>query len=189
MTRTAKLAMVRFGHGRGPELRILICCSQYFRRALTRITAFWAIDHRNPQMEFNAPRLPASCLESEIQPDAVIERQEETHLVFRENLVEPQPGQSKYAGRTQNTFKVGDRVCLAPKHLGTTRPSKMLEYKHTGPYAVSRIMNQNTYKLDWPNIAHNHNIFHMSLTDRYSPPIAEQHASHCPRRIVGQVGD
>jgi hypothetical protein len=86
-------------------------------------------------MQLKAPKPPASHLKSEIQADAVLDRQEETHRVLRENLLEAQKRQSKYAGGKEITFKVGDKVWLSTKHL-TTRPSKKLDYMRTGPYTV-----------------------------------------------------
>jgi len=153
------------------------------------MTPCWALYHRNPQMQFKATKPPASHLKSEIQPDAVLKGLEETHRVLRENLVEAQKLQSKYAGGKEITFKVGDKVWLSTKHLRTTRPSKKLDYKRTGPYTVSRIINKNAYKLHLPNTMRNHNVFHVSLLDRYAPPVAGQPPSEPQLTIVDDAGE
>jgi hypothetical protein len=75
------------------------------------------------------------------------------------------------------TFKVGEKVWLSTRHFRTTRPSKKLDYKRTGPYAVSKVISKNSYKLDLPNAMQNHNVFHVSLLDRYTPPVAGQPVS------------
>jgi len=157
--------------------------------ASTRMTPFWALYHRNPQMQCKAPKPPASHLKSEIQPDAVLEGLEETHRVLRENLLEPQKRQSKYAGGKEITFNVGDKVWLSTKHLRTTRPSKKLDYKRTGPYTVSKIINKNAYKLDLPNTMRNHNVFHISLLDWYASPVAGQPRSEPQPMIVDDAGE
>jgi hypothetical protein len=157
--------------------------------ASTRMTPFWALYHRNPQMQFKAPKPPTSHLKSEIREDAVLKGLEETHRVLRENLLEAQQRQSKLAGGKEINFKVGDEVWLSTKYLRTTMPSKKLDYKRTGPYTVSRIINQNAYKLDLLNTMCNNNVFHVSLLDRYAPPVAGQPPSEPQPRIVDDAGD
>ena len=53
----------------------------------------------------------------------------------------------------------------------------MLDYKRTGPYTVRKIIDQNAYKLDLPSTMRNHNVFHVSLLDRYTPPVRGQPSS------------
>jgi len=50
----------------------------------------------------------------------------------------------------------------------TSRPSKKLDFKRTGPYTVSKIINKNAYKLDLQSTMRNHNVFHVSLLDHYT---------------------
>ena len=68
-------------------------------------------------------------------------------------------------------FDVGDMVWLATRHIRTTRTSKKLDYKHTGPFKVRQVINDNAYKLDLPATMWIHNVFHVSLLDRYTPPV------------------
>jgi hypothetical protein len=140
-------------------------------------------------MQCNAPNPPASHLKSEIQGDAVLEGLEDTHQVLRKNILEAQKRQSKYAGGKEITFKVGDKVWLSTKHLWTTRPVKNLDYKRTGLYMVNRFINKNAYKLDLPNTMRNHNVFHISLLDRYAPPVAGQPLSELQPTIVDDSGE
>jgi hypothetical protein len=72
------------------------------------------------------------------------------------------------------TFGVGDEVWLSTRNLKTSRPSKKLEYKRAGPYTVSKIINKNAYTPDLPKTMRNHNIFHVSLLDPYTPPAKGQ---------------
>jgi hypothetical protein len=140
--------------------------------ALTRMTPFWAMYHRNPEMQFKAPK--ASHLKSEIQADATLEGLAETLRTLCENILEAQQRQTKYAGGKEITFNIGDKVWLSTKHFRTTRSSEKLDYKRAGPYTVSKVINRNAYKLDLPKTMRNHNVFHVSQLDRYTPPVSGQ---------------
>jgi hypothetical protein len=138
-----------------------------------RMTPFWANCHYHPVMQFKAPKQPSS-LKSEIQADTFAAGLEETHQTLRRNLQEAQAHQIKYAGGREVVFEVGDKVWLSTRHFRTTRPSKELDYKRTGPYTLSKVINKNAYQLDLPYTIRKHNVFHVSLLDRYTPPTAGQ---------------
>ena len=69
------------------------------------------------------------------------------------------------------TFAVGDTVWLSTRNLKKSGPSKKLDYKHTGPYMVTKTINKNAYKLDLPSTMRNYNFFHVSLLDHYIPQV------------------
>jgi len=73
----------------------------------TRMTPFWALYQRHPKMQFRAPKAPAN-LKSEIQVDTVIEALEVTHRILRENILDAQQLETKYAGRKEIAIEVGD---------------------------------------------------------------------------------
>jgi len=81
------------------------------------------------------------------------------------------------------TFEVGNEVWLSTRHFRTTRPSKKLDYKCTGPYTVSKIINKNAYKLDLPKTMRNHNVFHVSQLDHHTPPVVGQPSSE-PHPVI-----
>jgi hypothetical protein len=80
-------------------------------------------------------------------------------------------------------------VWLSTKHFRTTRPTKKLDYKRAGPYTVSQIINQNAYKLDLTKTMWNHNVFHVSQLDRYTPLVVGQPPSEPQPTIVDEPGD
>ena len=53
---------------------------------------------------------------------------------------------------------------------------------------VSKVINKNAYKLDLPYTIRKHNVFHVSLLDRYTPPTAGQPPSE-PRPTVVDDSD
>jgi hypothetical protein len=151
--------------------------------ASTRMTQFWANYHYHPVMPFKAPKQPSS-LKSEIQADTFAVGLEESHQTLRRNMQEAQAIQTKYAGGKEVVFEVGDKVWLSMRHFRTTRPAKKLDYKRSGPYTVSKVINQNAYKLDLPYTIRKYIVFPVSLLDRYTPPTAGQPPSEPQPTVV-----
>ena len=87
-------------------------------------------------------------------------------------MQEAQASQTKYTGNKDVVLEVADKVWPTMRHFGTTRPSKILNYKWTGPYTVSKVINKYDYKLDHQNMIQRHNVFHLSSLDRYTTPTA-----------------
>ena len=109
-----------------------------------------------------------------MQADATLEWLAETHRTLCENILEAQQQQTKYAGRKEIMFDIGDKVLLSTKHFRKTRPSKNLDYKRAGQYSECEVINRNAYKLDLPNTIRNHNVVHVSQLDRCTRPVAGQ---------------
>jgi hypothetical protein len=131
-----------------------------------RMRPFCANYHYHPPMQFKPLKAPSN-LRSEILADATLSGMEETHRLFRERLLEAQAGNTKYTDGKDMTFKVGNKVWRSPQHFRTTRPSNKLDYKCSGPYVVSTIINRIAYKLALPISMRNHNVFHESQLEHY----------------------
>ena len=82
-------------------------------------------------MQFKHPKDP--CFRSQGQENSWIAGMEETHQIFRENIIEAYERQRKYASWKEITFAVGDTVWLLTRNLKTARRSKTLDYKRTEP--------------------------------------------------------
>jgi len=147
-----------------------------------RMTPFWANYHYHPPMQFKPPKAPSN-LRVEILTDVKVAGMEVTHRLLRESLLEAQVRQSKYAGGKDVTCDVGNKVWLSTRHFRTTRPSKKLEYKHTEPYMVSKIISKTAYKLDLPKTKRNHNVFHVSQLDHDTLPVPGQPSSE-PHPVI-----
>jgi hypothetical protein len=104
------------------------------------MTPFWANYHYHPPMQFNPPKAPSN-MRSEIVAHAPVSGMEEIHWFLQECLLEAQARQSIYAGGKDRDFEVGNKVWLSTRHFRTTSLSKKLDYKRTGPYTVSKIVN------------------------------------------------
>jgi len=149
----------------------------------TQMRPFWANYHYHPPTQFKPPKVPSNMW-SDILADATVSGMEETHRLLRESLLVAQARQSRYAGGKDVTFEVGNKVWLSTRHFRTTRPSKKLDYKRTGQYTVSKIKNKYAYKVDLPKTLRNHNVFHVSQLDHYSPLVVGQPSSEPHPLIV-----
>jgi len=72
---------------------------------------------------------------------------------------------SKYYNkkRLDVSFKVDDFVYLSTKHLKSSRPSRKLDFKFSGPFKIIQVINPVAYKLLLPQSWRIHNVFHISL--------------------------
>lgn len=60
-------------------------------------------------------------------------------------------------------YVTGDKVWLSTRNLLTKRPSKKLDWKQIGPYAISRVVSPYAYELNLPASMKVHPVFHVSL--------------------------
>ena len=125
-------------------------------------------------------------LPSQKSADAYVQVLEGTHAVLRENLAKAQDRQSKYAGGKDIEFEIGEKVWLSARNIKTARSSKKLDYKRIGPYSILKKVNKNAYKLDLPPTMKIHNVFHVSLLDKYREPVEGQKPSEPAPVIVEQ---
>jgi len=139
----------------------------------------------HPTMQFKPPKDPS--FRSKVQADSWMAGVEETHRILWEIIIEAQERRAKYASGKEMTFAVGDKEWLSTRNLKTSRPSKKLDYKRTGPYKVSKIINKNAFKLDLPNTMRNNNVFHVSLLDHYTLPERGQPSSPPHPMIVEET--
>jgi hypothetical protein len=139
----------------------------------------------HPEMQFKLPKeIREARVRSERSADSFAENLREAHTRLKDNLIAAQDQQTRHAGGKTMKFEVGDLVWLSTRNIRTTRPSKKLDYKRIGPFKVSKVVNDNAYHLELPSTMRIHNVFHISLLDRYLPPIDGQHPSEPQATIV-----
>ena len=143
--------------------------------ASTRRTPFFANYGFHPEMQFKNPtRDKRRTLGSEQAADKLAARLRRIHDAMQKSIAEAQAYQVKHAGGKHVGFNIGDRVWLSTRNIKTERQSKKLDYKRIGPYPIVKKINDNAYRLDLPKTMKIHNVFHVSLLDRYREPIPGQ---------------
>jgi transposase InsO family protein len=78
--------------------------------------------------------------------------------------------------RLPHEFKIGDQVLLLRRNLKTARPLDKLDHRKLGPYTITEQINDVAFRLDLPSSLKIHNVFHVSLLEKY-------HANSIPNRI------
>jgi hypothetical protein len=53
---------------------------------------------------------------------------------------------------------IGDKVWLDARNILTTRPSKKLDWKRIGPYAITDVISPWAYRIKLPNQLHIHDV-------------------------------
>ena len=93
------------------------------------------------------------------------------HDALAENIKTAQNTQARYydSKHQRMEFSVGDKVWLLSTNIHTERPSKKLDWKRLGPYTISERIGLQAYKLQLPSSMKIHNVFHVSLLERYTP--------------------
>lgn len=64
-------------------------------------------------------------------------------------------------------FKLGELVMLNRKNIKTTRPSDKLDYRKIGPFQITEKINEVAYRLKLPENLKIHDVFHVSLLEKY----------------------
>lgn len=71
-------------------------------------------------------------------------------------------------------FQVGDKVLLSRKNIHTDRPSEKLDYRRLGPYEITDKIGQRAYRLKLPHTMKIHNVFHVSMLEKYNPDLFDR---------------
>jgi hypothetical protein len=152
--------------------------------ATTRVTPFFANYGYHPEMHIKPPK--EARFRSERAADQRLSKLQAARNRLRESILEAQEPQTRYAGGKEMTFEVGDKVWLSAKYIQTVRPSKKLDYKELGPFKVTKVINRKAYRLELPYSMKVHNVFHVSLFDRYVGPVPGQPSSDPPPAITAE---
>jgi len=91
--------------------------------------------------------------------------------------------------KMQPTFQVGDKVLLRHDNIATIAPSKKLSTKFLGPFLVISQLSDVVYRLKLPKTLRIHNVFHVSLLERYCEDTIVGRRHTIPSLIVTPDGD
>jgi hypothetical protein len=92
------------------------------------------------------------------------------HTVCRQNLKESRERMGKYYDKHAKEppmYKIGDLVMLNGKNLKTRRPSRKLDQKLHGPFAIIKVITRNAVRLALPSRWRVHNTFHVSMVEPF----------------------
>lgn len=67
-------------------------------------------------------------------------------------------------------LRVGDQVMLSMENIKTTRPMKKLDVRQSGPFTILAEIGSHAFRLKLPDSAKIHDVFHVSLLRRFTPP-------------------
>src|SRR5882724_7787162 len=82
-------------------------------------------------------------------------------------------------------YTIGDKVWLDASNINTGRPMKKLDHKRLGPFAVSKVLSNNTYELALPKSMKIHPVFNVvKLTPHIPNDIPERVIKPPPPPIV-----
>ena len=85
-------------------------------------------------------------------------------------------------------WKAGNKVWLNMENIRTRRPTKKLDHKWTGPYAIIESVGTHAYRLDLPgDLQRIHNVFHVDrLKSHFSDPFERTISPPPPVYIKGE---
>jgi len=94
-----------------------------------------------------------------------------TQTLLKRTLDESKASYKHFADRQrlEHSFKVDDLVMLNSKHITTQRPSKKLDSKRLGPFKIIERINDVAFRLALPTTMKIHDVFHVSLLEKYTP--------------------
>lgn len=123
---------------------------------------------------------------------AIVQSLIDVHRWCSNNITEVNKDYKKYYDRhrkSENIFEVGNQVMLSMRNIRTTRPTKKLDIRQSGPYTIIKKIGTHACLLDIPTESKIHNVFHVSLLQPYHPPTFPGQKSSPPEPIEAEDGE
>jgi len=86
--------------------------------------------------------------------------------------------------RESHEFKVGQYVWIDTKHLKRERPSGKLDYRRVGPYEIIERINENAYRLRFPEGSRQHDVINVSKLTPFVEPERTSNDSNPEPEII-----
>lgn len=127
---------------------------------------FFANYGYNPRMGFEPrPQLARLSLPAEINAHEYANHMEDVLDVLKSEMAAAQAKYEDDANQSRTpapTFKVGDLVWLDARNIRTKRPTRKLDWKNLGRFAIKTVLSNWAYELDLPDTMKIHPVFHVS---------------------------
>ena len=97
----------------------------------------------------------------------------EIHDMLKINLSNSQKAAEKYYNLKRKNiapFMIGDFVWLLSRNIRTDAPCKKLSHRRLGPFKITSVISPVAYRLELPPDTRIHNVFHISLLEKYKVP-------------------
>jgi hypothetical protein len=147
----------------------------------TKTTPFYAVYGKHPILT-----MPPVDSRQEGEVPSAIDRVKRIHAA-RKSLTEHLKAAQEYQRRYHNkshkpeSFRQGDLVLLSTKHLHLRhQPSKKLSSKFVGPFRVQDAVGTQAYRLILPPNYRIHNVFHISLLERWKSRLGKEDNTQPP---------
>lgn len=89
----------------------------------------------------------------------------------------------------QPLFQIGDKILLRHQNIATTAPSQKLASKFLGPFSIMEKLSDVVYRVKLPRTLRIHNVFHVSLLERYHEDTIPGRRQKPPPPIITPDGD
>jgi hypothetical protein len=133
----------------------------------TKCCAFFAVTGVDPRMSFEEMAEESRDL-TVTDADQVQSMMQQIHEHLQVEMRRSQNIMEEGANKKRLPAPLipqGTKVWLDARHIRTTRPSRKLDWKRLGPYAVQRQVSPYAYELELPRGLRIHPVHHVSLLD------------------------
>ena len=143
--------------------------------------------------------LPTSPESSTPAADAYVLRIRESQVILHRELLKARSAMETSANRRRRPapdLVPGQLVWLLRRHITTRRPSRKLDVRRLGPFAIVELVGKSAYRLQLPPSMQVHPVFHVSLLElhvantfpgRVVPPPLPTHVDGFPEFEVNKI--
>jgi len=135
----------------------------------TNVSPFFANSGQHPRLgyepESREPRLAYQQLQAS-EANAFVNSMKDIEDFLKQEMAWAQAVYAEKANQKRvpaPAYKVSDRVWLDIRNLKTRRQSKKLDWKHAGPFEITKVVSSHAYRLDLPASMPIYPVFHTNL--------------------------
>lgn len=144
--------------------------------ATTGVTPFYANFGKHPNLFME----PGSQHPNADKAMTTSDELKKLHEQLRQKILSSQDGlrESRKKSKPDPQLKVGDKVYLLTRNLRSQRTTRKLDHVKVGPFLISEVRGPVNYKLQLPDDAKIHPVFHISLLEPADPETPLQTTFH-----------